>query len=104
MHDFGVTLHNFFQYVNIVIGTEKELLVLYLKNAAHLEITNQKISVDKITKDVKFYIQKIFEHKIKILILKKETKETAHYLHEEKRQDVPVFHLENKEVVNALNC
>jgi 5-dehydro-2-deoxygluconokinase len=98
---FGVTVRAFMRNVNIVLGTEEEILAANLADKSQLKISHQQISAPEIKGDIKVSIQQILKLGIDALIVKTGSRGAAIYLPDGTVQEVPGFPVE---VVNVLGA
>ena len=98
---FGVTSRAFIRNVNIVLGTEEEILAAYLTDASQLNITHQQISAPEVKGDINVAIEGILNLGIDALIIKTGARGATVYLPGGTMQEVPGFPVE---VVNILGA
>jgi 5-dehydro-2-deoxygluconokinase len=98
---FGVTSRAFIRNVNIVLGTEEEILAAYLTDASQLNITHQQISAPEVKGDINVAIEGILNLGIDALIIKTGSRGATVYLPGGTIQEVPGFPVE---VVNILGA
>jgi 5-dehydro-2-deoxygluconokinase len=98
---FGVTVRAFMRNVNIVLGTEEEILAANLADKSQLKISHQQISAPEIKGDIMVSIQQILKLGIDALIVKTGSRGAAIYLPDGSVQEVPGFPVE---VVNVLGA
>lgn len=67
---FGVVSRSFLKFVDIVFGTNEELLALMLENKADLQISQQQISAPTIQGNVTKAIEFVLKQNIEMLVLK----------------------------------
>ncbi len=98
---FGVTVRAFMRNVNIVLGTEEEILAAYLSDASQLNISHQQISAPEIKGDLPTAIQEILKLGVDVLIVKTGSRGAIYYLPDGTIREVPGFPVE---VVNILGA
>jgi 5-dehydro-2-deoxygluconokinase len=98
---FGITSRAFMRNVNIVLGTEEEILAAFLADKAQLVISHQQISAPEIKGDVDEAIQGILSLGVDALIVKTGSRGAVVYLPDGTIQKVPGFPVE---VVNILGA
>jgi 5-dehydro-2-deoxygluconokinase len=98
---FGVTSRAFMRNVNIVLGTEEEILAAYLSDESQLNITHQQISAPEIKGDIQEAIKGILNLGVDALIMKTGARGAVVYLPDGNIQEVPGFPVE---VVNVLGA
>ena len=98
---FGITSRAFMRNVNVVIGTEEEILAAYLSDEAQLKISHQQISAPEIKGDLKEAIQGILQLGADTLIMKTGSRGAVIYLPDGTAQEVPGFPVE---VLNVLGA
>jgi 5-dehydro-2-deoxygluconokinase len=98
---FGVTARAFMRNVNIVLGTEEEILAAYLSDASQLSISHQQISAPEIKGDINEAINGILHLGVDALIVKTGSRGAVIYLPDGTVQKVPGFPVE---VVNILGA
>ncbi len=98
---FGVTCRAFMHGVNVVLGTEEEILAAYLTDESQLSITHQQISAPEIKGDIKDAIKGILNLGVDALIVKTGSRGAVVYLPEGTVQEVPGFPVK---VVNILGA
>jgi len=98
---FGVTSRAFMRNVNLVLGTQEEILAAYLKDAAQLQITHQQISAPEIRGDLQEAIRGILQLGVEALIMKTGSRGALVYRADGSKTEVPGFPVE---VVNILGA
>ncbi len=98
---FGVTSRAFMRNVNLVLGTEEEILAAYLTDAAQLNITHQQISAPEIKGDLQEAIRGILQLGVEALIMKTGSRGARVYRADGSKTEVPGFPVE---VVNILGA
>lgn len=98
---FGVTSRAFMRNVNLVLGTEEEILAAYLKEKSQLKISHQQISAPEIKGDLNEAIQGILQLGVKALIVKTGSRGAIVYQADGSVMEVPGFPVE---VVNILGA
>lgn len=98
---FGVTTRAFMRNVNIVLGTEEEILAACLSDVAQLNISHQQISAPVITGNLEEAIDRILELGVEALIVKTGSRGAMVYLPDGTKQEVPGFPVE---VLNILGA
>lgn len=98
---FGVTTRAFMRNVNIVLGTEEEILASCLSDVAQLNISHQQISAPVITGNLQEAIDRILELGVEALIVKTGSRGAMVYLPDGTKQEVPGFPVE---VLNILGA
>ncbi|MGQ8336983.1 5-dehydro-2-deoxygluconokinase [Sunxiuqinia sp. A32] len=98
---FGVTVRAFMRNVNIVLGTEEEILAAYLSDESQLSISHQQISAPEIKGDLNEAIAGILKLGVDALIVKTGSRGAIIYLPDGKVEPVPGFPVE---VVNILGA
>ena len=98
---FGVTCRAFMRNVNIVLGTEEEILAAYLSDESQLTISHQQISAPEIKGDINVAINGILGLGVDALIVKTGSRGTTIYLPDGTIEEVPGFPVE---VVNVLGA
>jgi 5-dehydro-2-deoxygluconokinase len=87
--------------VNIVLGTEEEILAAYLSDESQLSISHQQISAPEIKGNIDEAIQGILQLGVDALIIKTGSRGAMIYLPNGSIQTVPGFPVE---VVNILGA
>ena len=98
---FGVTTRAFMRNVNIVLGTEEEILAAFLADKAQLVISHQQISAPEIKGDIDEAIRGVLNLGVEALIVKTGSRGAVIYLPDGTVQKVPGFPVE---VVNILGA
>ncbi len=98
---FGVTVRAFMRNVNIVLGTEEEILAAYLRDESQLIISHQQISAPEIKGDINEAINGILQLGVEALIVKTGSRGAIVYLSDGTVQEVPGFPVE---VLNILGA
>ncbi|MFA5327010.1 MAG: 5-dehydro-2-deoxygluconokinase [Prolixibacteraceae bacterium] len=98
---FGVTARAFMRNVNIVLGTEEEILAAYLSDESQLSISHQQISAPEIKGDINEAINGILHLGVDALIIKTGSRGAVIYLPDGTIEKVPGFPVE---VVNILGA
>lgn len=98
---FGITSRAFMRNVNIVLGTEEEILAAFLADKAQLVISHQQISAPEIKGDVDEAIQGILSLGVDALIVKTGSRGAVVYLPDGTVRKVPGFPVD---VVNILGA
>jgi 5-dehydro-2-deoxygluconokinase len=98
---FGITSRAFMRNVNMVLGTEEELLAAYLTDESQLSISHQQISAPEIKGDIQDAIGGILKLGVEALIVKTGSRGARVYLADGTSQEVPGFPVE---VVNILGA
>jgi 5-dehydro-2-deoxygluconokinase len=98
---FGITSRAFMRNVNIVLGTEEEILAAYLTDESQLSITHQQISAPEIKGNIKEAIKGILSLGVDALIVKTGSRGAEVHLPDGTVQEVPGFPVE---VVNILGA
>lgn len=101
MRAFGITTRAFMRNVNIVLGTEEEILAAYLTDESQLSISHQQISAPEIKGDINEAIDGILHLGVDALIIKTGSRGAVIYLPDGTIQEVPGFPVE---VVNVLGA
>ena len=101
MRAFGITTRAFMRNVNIVLGTEEEILAAYLSDESQLTISHQQISAPEIKGDINEAINGIMHLGVDALIIKTGSRGAVIYLPDGTIQEVPGFPVE---VVNVLGA
>lgn len=98
---FGITSRAFMRNVNLVLGTEEEILAAYLTDESQLNISHQQISAPEIKGDIDEAIKGILKLGVEALIVKTGSRGATVYLADGTIQEVPGFPVE---VVNILGA
>ena len=98
---FGITTRAFMRNVNIVLGTEEEILAAFLADKSQLVISHQQISAPEIKGDIDEAIRGILQLGVDALIVKTGSRGAVVYLPDGTVQEVPGFPVE---VVNILGA
>ena len=98
---FGITLRAYMRNVDIVLGTEEEILAAYLTDESQLSITHQQISAPEIRGDIQEAIDGILHLGVEALIMKNGSRGAVVYLPDKSSREVPGFPVE---VVNILGA
>lgn len=98
---FGITSRAFMRNVNIVLGTEEEILAAYLTDESQLNISHQQISAPEIKGDINVAIKGILGLGVDALIVKTGSRGAIVYLPDGTIEEVPGFPVE---VVNVLGA
>ena len=98
---FGVTCRAFMRNVNLVLGTEEEILAAYLKDVSQLHISHQQISAPEIRGDIQEAIRGILDLGVEALIVKTGSRGAKVHHADGTVQEVPGFPVE---VVNILGA
>jgi 5-dehydro-2-deoxygluconokinase len=98
---FGVTSRAFMRNVDLVLGTQEEILAANLKDAAQLQITHQQISAPEIKGDLQEAIRGILQLGVEALIMKTGSRGALVYRADGSKTEVPGFPVE---VVNILGA
>src|SRR5690606_13578852 len=103
-HDFrayGVTVRAILPKVNIVMGTEEEILAATLSEASQVVIKHQQISAPEIKGDIGEAMKKLLGLGIETLLVKRGAQGVSIYSRDGSREDVPGFAVE---VLNVLGA
>ena len=98
---FGITSRAFMRNVNLVLGTEEEILAAYIKDESQLNISHQQISAPEIKGDINEAIQGILKLGVEALIVKTGSRGAMVYQADGSNVEVPGFPVE---VVNILGA
>jgi len=98
---FGVTSRAFMRNVNLVLGTEEEILAAYLQDESQLHISHQQISAPEIKGDIQEAIRGILDLGVEALIMKTGSRGARVYRADGSAEEVPGFPVE---VVNILGA
>ncbi|GAB1451881.1 hypothetical protein MASR2M47_19370 [Draconibacterium sp.] len=98
---FGVTARAFMRNVNIVLGTEEEILAAYISDESQLSISHQQISAPEIKGNIEEAIHGILQLGVDALIVKTGSRGAVIYLPDGTVRAVPGFPVE---VVNILGA
>lgn len=98
---FGITTRAFMRNVNIVLGTEEEILAAFLADKSQLVISHQQISAPEIKGDIDEAIRGILQLGVDALIVKTGSRGAVVYLPDGTVQEVPGFPVE---VINILGA
>jgi len=98
---FGITARAYMRNVNIVLGTEEEILAAYLTDESQLNISHQQISAPEIKGDINQAIEGILQLGVEALIIKTGSRGAIVYLPDGSSQEVPGFPVE---VINILGA
>jgi 5-dehydro-2-deoxygluconokinase len=98
---FGITARAYMRNVNIVLGTEEEILAAYLSDESQLSISHQQISAPEIKGDIKEAIKGILHSGVEALIIKTGSRGAEVYLPDGTHEEVPGFPVE---VINILGA
>lgn len=98
---FGITVRAFMRNVNIVLGTEEEILAAYLSEASQLSISHQQISAPEIKGNIEEAIQGILNLGVDVLIVKTGARGAKIFLPDGSITEVPGFPVE---VLNVLGA
>lgn len=98
---FGITARAYMRNVNIVLGTEEEILAAYLTDESQLNISHQQISAPEIKGDLNEAIKGILQLGVEALIIKTGSRGAIVYLPDGTSQQVPGFPVE---VLNILGA
>ena len=71
LEEYSKVITNYIKITDILIGTEEEILSVYLKRNEKVEIKNDSITQPKLVGDVNNAIDSIFKMGTKLIILKK---------------------------------
>ena len=98
---FGVTSRAFMRNVNLVLGTEEEILAAYLQDESQLHISHQQISAPEIRGDIEEAIRGILNLGVEALIVKTGSRGAKVHQADGSVQEVPGFPVE---VLNILGA
>lgn len=98
---FGITVRAILPQVDVVIGTEEEILAAMLVDPAQLRISHSQISAPEITGDLDQAIQSLLVLGPKALVVKRGAKGSTIYLQDGKIIDAPGFPVEVYNVLGA---
>ena len=98
---FGVTSRAFMRNVNVVLGTEEEILAAYLSDKEQLSISHQQISAPEIKGDLNEGVKGILQLGVDALIMKTGSRGAVVYLPDGTIEEVPGFPVE---VLNVLGA
>jgi len=98
---FGITSRAFMRNVNLVLGTEEEILAAYIKDESQLNISHQQISAPEIKGDINEAIQGILKLGVEALIVKTGSRGAMVHQADGSNVEVPGFPVE---VVNILGA
>lgn len=98
---FGTTIRQYLKYVNVVIGTEEELLAMYLDTEDQVEIKDSSISAPTVKGDLKKAIKSILEEGVELLLVKTGPQGVIAYHKDGTSTNVSGFPVE---VVNVLGA
>ncbi len=98
---YGAMIRSILPKVNIVMGTEEEVLAVVLQDASQVSVQHQQISSPTITGDLATATDIIMATGIQVLIVKRGAKGVTIYYSDGKKEDVPGFPVE---VLNVLGA
>jgi len=98
---FGVTSRAFMRNVDLVLGTQEEILAAYLQDASQLHISHQQISAPEIKGNLDEAIEGILQLGVDALIMKTGSRGAKVYEADGSITEVPGFPVE---VVNILGA
>jgi len=98
---FGVTARAILPLVDVVIGTEEEVLAAMLDDPAQVKITHSQISAPTIRGDLNRAIQGLLSHGCKALVVKRGPEGCSIFTEGGNRLDVPGFPVEILNVLGA---
>ena len=98
---FGVTSRAFMPNVNVVLGTQEEILAAYLSDKTQLSISHQQISAPEIKGDLNEGVKGILQLGVDALIMKTGLRGAVVYLPDGTTEEVPGFPVE---VLNVLGA
>lgn len=97
LEEYSKVITNYIKITDILIGTEEEILSVYLKRNEKVEIKNDSITQPKLVGDLNNAIDSIFKMGTKLIILKKGVDGCVIYESKKKAEKVPSYK------VNAVN-
>ena len=98
---FGIVLRQYLKFCDVVIGTEEELLAMYLKDAEQVTIKDSSITAPEIKGNIEAAIKMVLKQGVKLLIVKKGPEGATAYHQDGSVEDIPGFPVE---VVNVLGA
>jgi 5-dehydro-2-deoxygluconokinase len=98
---FGITVRAILPQVDVVIGTEEEILAAMLVDPAQLRISHSQISAPEITGDLDQAIQSLLVLGPQVLVVKRGAKGSTIYLQDGETIDAPGFPVEVYNVLGA---
>lgn len=98
---YGVMVRGLLSKVEIVIGTEEEILAASLQDSSQITITHQQISAPEIRGNIETAIRKILDHGVKTLIVKRGADGASIFQAGEPEIKVPGFPVEILNVLGA---
>lgn len=99
--DYGITVRALLSNVEIVIGTEEEILAASLKDSSQVTIKHQQISAPEISGNIDDAIQTILNRGVKTLIVKRGAEGASIFNQGEAEIKVPGFPVEILNILGA---
>ena len=98
---FGVVLRQYLSLCNVVIGTEEELMAMFLQNSEQLTIKDSSITAPEIQGDADQAIQMVLDQGVELLLVKAGAQGVTAYHQSGKIEKIPGFSVE---VINILGA
>ena len=99
--DYGITVRALLANVEIVIGTEEEILAASLKDSSQVSIKHQQISAPEISGNIDDAIQTILDRGVNTLIVKRGAEGASIFNQGEEEIKVPGFPVEILNILGA---
>lgn len=98
---FGTTMRQYLKYTDVVIGTEEELLAMYLDNVDQVKIKNSSISVPTIKGNLDVAIKLVLKQGVELLLVKTGPQGVIAYHQDGRVETIPGFPVD---VINVLGA
>ena len=101
LEEYSRVIKNYIKITEILIGTEEEILSIFLNKNQEVEIKNDSITQPKLIGDVEKAIDDIFKMGTKLIILKKGFEGCVIFENKKKPQKVPSFKVDSINILGA---
>lgn len=98
---FGTTMRQYLKYTNVVIGTEEELLAMYLDTADQVTIKDSSISAPEIKGNLNKAIESVLKEGVELLLVKTGPQGVIAYDNKGNIDTIPGFPVD---VINVLGA
>lgn len=98
---YGVMVRSLLPRVNIVIGTEEEILAASLQDANQISIKHQQVSAPEIKGNLDASIQRILDQGVEVLVVKRGADGCSFFVQNQPEERVPGFPVEILNVLGA---
>ena len=101
LEEYSKVITNYIKITDILIGTEEEILSVYLKKNEKIELKNDSITQPKLVGDVNKAIDNIFKMGPKLIILKKDVEGCVVYESNKQPLKIPSYKVDAINILGA---